>query len=173
MRLRSFLLVFALAPWTAALVAQEPAPPQPPESTQEPADEIKRIDCRISATRPGAVVAIDRGTIDGVAVGDRVLFYPKGGGTFEGGVIEVAERLAHLGAAGPLLDRADEFLDHGQRDVGLEQGDADLAGGGVDVRLGEPALAAEVLEGVREAVGERCKQEFVLGWSTGTVEGQE
>ena len=65
------------------------------------------------------------------------------------------QRLADLLAAGPLLDRGDELLDHGQRDVGLEQRDPDLARGGVDVGLGEPALAAEVLEGVGEAVGER------------------
>ena len=52
------------------------------------------------------------------------------------------------------LTARDELLDHGQRDVGLEQRDADLARGGVDVGLGELALAAEVLEGVGEAVGE-------------------
>ena len=51
--------------------------------------------------------------------------------------------LADLGAAGPLLDRRDERLDDGQRDVGLEQGDADLAGGRVDVGVGQPALAAQ------------------------------
>ena len=34
------------------------------------------------------------------------------------------QRLADLLAAGPLLDRVDELLDHGQRDVGLEQRDA-------------------------------------------------
>ena len=48
-----------------------------------------------------------------------------------------------LGAARPLLDRGDEVPDDGQRDVGLEQRDADLARGGVDVGLGEPTLAAQ------------------------------
>ena len=72
------------------------------------------------------------------------------------------QRTADLLAAGPLLDRGDELLDHGQRDVGLEQRDADLARGGVDVGLGEPALAAEVLEGVGEPVGESGEQVEVL-----------
>ncbi len=67
------------------------------------------------------------------------------------------ERAADLLAAGPLLDGADELLDHGQRDVGLEQRDPDLACRGVDVGVGEPSLAAEVLEGVGEPVGERGK----------------
>ena len=72
------------------------------------------------------------------------------------------QRAADLLAAGPLLDRGDELLDHGQRDVRLEQRDADLARGGVDVGVGEPALAAEVLEGVGEPVGECGEQVEVL-----------
>ena len=77
------------------------------------------------------------------------------------------QRPADLGAAGALLDRRDEVLDHGQRDVGLEQGEPDLARGGVDVGLGEPALAAEVLEGVGEAIGERGEHEWFLGCPDG------
>ena len=65
------------------------------------------------------------------------------------------QRLADLGAAGALLDRRDEVLDHGQRDVGLEQRQPDLAPGGVDVGLGQPPLAAEVLEGVGETIRKR------------------
>ena len=64
------------------------------------------------------------------------------------------EGAADLLGAGALLHRPDELLHHGQRDVGLEQRDADLARGGVDVGLGEPALAPQVLEGVGKAVGE-------------------
>ena len=56
------------------------------------------------------------------------------------------------------LTAPDELLDDRQRDVGLEQRDPDLARGGVDVGLGEPALPAEVLEGVGEAVGESGEQ---------------
>ncbi len=46
-------------------------------------------------------------------------------------------------AAGPLLDRRDELPHHGQRDVRLEQGDADLARGGVNVGGGQPPLPAQ------------------------------
>ena len=42
----------------------------------------------------------------------------------------------------------------GQRDVGLEQRDADLARGGVDVGVGQPALAAQAGEDLVQAVGE-------------------
>ena len=56
------------------------------------------------------------------------------------------ERLGHLGAARPLLEPADEGLDDRQRDVGLEQRDPDLARGGVDVGVGEPALAAQLVK---------------------------
>ena len=54
----------------------------------------------------------------------------------------------------PLLDRGDERADDGQRDVGLEQRDPDLAGGGVDVGFGQPALAAQRREDLVEPVGE-------------------
>ena len=53
----------------------------------------------------------------------------------------------------PLLDPGDEAADDLEVDVGLEQGDADLAEDLVDVGLGEAALAAEALEDALEAVG--------------------
>ena len=53
------------------------------------------------------------------------------------------ERTGHLGAPGALLDPVHERADHGQRDVGLEQRQPDLAGGGLDVGVGQPALAAQ------------------------------
>ena len=56
------------------------------------------------------------------------------------------ERLADLGAGGPLPDPVDELTDSRQRDVGLEQRDPDLTTRRVDVGLGEPALATKVLE---------------------------
>ena len=59
-----------------------------------------------------------------------------------------------LRARGALLDRGDELPDHRQRDVGLEQGDADLARGGVDVGVAQPALAAQAGEDLVEPVGE-------------------
>ncbi|GMA37010.1 hypothetical protein GCM10025876_32140 [Demequina litorisediminis] len=66
-----------------------------------------------------------------------------------------------------LPDVAGERADHGHRDVGVEQGAADLADGGVDVRLGQAALAPQVAERRREAVGEvgehRCPFEKRAG----------
>ena len=47
---------------------------------------------------------------------------------------------------GPLLDVGDELADDRHGDVGVEQGDPDLACDGVDVSLGESTLAAQVLE---------------------------
>ena len=67
------------------------------------------------------------------------------------------ERLADLGAEGALAHRAGELLDDGQRDVGVEQGEPDVADRRVDVGLREPALAAQVLEGRGQAVGQGCK----------------
>ena len=64
------------------------------------------------------------------------------------------QRAGHLRRQRALLDRRGELPHHGQGDVGLEQGGADLADGGVDVRLGQPALAAQSLEGRSEPVGE-------------------
>jgi hypothetical protein len=88
----------------------------------------------------------------------RRLRYAKSGPT----VILLADRLL-----GRLVD---ELPDDRQRDVGLEQRDPDLARGRVDVGLGEATLAAEVLEGLGEPVGERGEQvspRSVLGWSCG------
>ena len=65
--------------------------------------------------------------------------------------------LADLRAAGPLLDRGDERAHHRQRDVGLEQRDADLAGGGVDVVVGQPALAAQRGEDLVRAGWRGCR----------------
>ena len=65
------------------------------------------------------------------------------------------QRLRDLSALGPFAHRRDELLDDRERDVGLEQGHPDLAQGGVDVGVGEPALAAEVLERRGETVLER------------------
>ena len=64
------------------------------------------------------------------------------------------QRAGHLRRERPLLDRRGELADDRQGDVGLEQRRADLADGGVDVRLGQPALAAKALEGRGESVGE-------------------
>ena len=64
------------------------------------------------------------------------------------------ERLMDLGAFRPFLDPRDERLDHAEGDVGFQQRDPDFARGGVDVGVGQPALARERLEGGGEPIGE-------------------
>ncbi len=51
-----------------------------------------------------------------------------------------------LGAQGLGADVLDELRDDGEVDVGLEEGEADLAHGVGDVFVGDGALAAEVLK---------------------------
>src|SRR5690606_26227693 len=64
------------------------------------------------------------------------------------------ERLADLVAEGALAHAGGEVLDDVEGDIRVEQGAADLADGAVDIRGGQLALAAELLEGVAETVGE-------------------
>ena len=49
-----------------------------------------------------------------------------------------------------LLDRRDEVLDDRQRDVGFEQREPHLAQRVLDVVVGEPRLAAQPLDDVRQ-----------------------
>jgi hypothetical protein len=63
------------------------------------------------------------------------------------------ERAADLSAERPLADRRGELADDRQCDVGLEQGETDVADRGVDVGLGQPTLAPQVPEGDGQAVG--------------------
>ena len=62
-----------------------------------------------------------------------------------------------LGGHALLLAASHELLDHAEVDVCLEKRHADLAHGEVDVVLGQAALAAQLVEGVLEAVGERVE----------------
>jgi len=64
------------------------------------------------------------------------------------------QRPRHLGRQRPLLDRRAEQANNGQGDVGLEQGRADLPHRGIDIGLGQAALAAKALEGGGESVGQ-------------------
>ena len=57
-----------------------------------------------------------------------------------------------LFADGAGADVLDELVDDGEVDVGLEEGEADLADGVGDVLVGDGALAAEGLEGALEFV---------------------
>jgi hypothetical protein len=63
-----------------------------------------------------------------------------------------AEGGGDLFAHGAGADVLDELGDDGQVDVGLEEGEADLAEGVGDVLVGDGALAAEGLEGSLELV---------------------
>ncbi len=59
-----------------------------------------------------------------------------------------------LGAEGTLAHTAGEFADHGHGDVGVQEGAPDFADRGVNVRLGQAALATEILEGCCQPVRE-------------------
>ncbi len=52
---------------------------------------------------------------------------------------------------------ADELAHHGQRDVGFQQGQSDLARGGVDIGVGQPTLAAQARQGTGQPVGQGFK----------------
>ena len=62
------------------------------------------------------------------------------------------EALQHLGAEAALLQRLGEGFDDFEVDVGLEQGEADLAHRRVDVGLAQLAARADVGEGRLQAV---------------------
>ena len=64
------------------------------------------------------------------------------------------QRAGDLGAERPLAHAGGELPDHRHGDVGVQQGTPDLADRGVNVRLGEAALATEVLEGCCQPVRE-------------------
>jgi hypothetical protein len=64
------------------------------------------------------------------------------------------DRAKHM-LADRLLGRpVDELADHRQCDVGLEQGDPDLAHRRADIRLGQSAAAAKTVEDCAEAVAQ-------------------
>src|SRR5262249_52168663 len=59
-----------------------------------------------------------------------------------------------LGTDRPLAHARDEVLDDLEVDVGLEEGEADLAHRGVDVGLGHATAAGQPGEGLAEAIAE-------------------
>ncbi len=67
------------------------------------------------------------------------------------------EGLRDLVAERALAHSAGELLDDLEVDVGVEQRATDLANGAVDIRGAELAFAAQVLERIREAIGEVSK----------------
>ena len=57
-------------------------------------------------------------------------------------------------ADGLFADARDEVLDDLEVDVGLEEGEADLAHGGIDVGFADPAAAGQGAEGLAQALAE-------------------
>jgi len=55
---------------------------------------LERVELRVATAGTDGTVTIDRGRSDGLAAGDRVLFYPVGGGTYTGTVTRVEDRSA-------------------------------------------------------------------------------
>ena len=76
-------------------------------------------------------------------------------------VLRGGERVKHLGVKALLLAARHEVLDHAEVDVGLEQGEANLAHGDVDVILGETTLAAKLVKGVLETIGKRVEHSYI------------
>ena len=64
------------------------------------------------------------------------------------------ELLHHLPADGLLLDALRELLDDGKRDIGLEQGEADLPESGFQVVLGQMPFAPQLLEDALNSVAQ-------------------
>jgi hypothetical protein len=70
----------------------------------------------------------------------------------------------HLSRQGALPHGPGELADHGHRDVGVQQGTPDLTDRRVDVRLGQPTPGPEVLEGRRQAIGQRGEHSDLTMW---------
>ena len=64
------------------------------------------------------------------------------------------QAVEHLVADRPLADARDEVLDDLEVDVGLEQREPDLAHGGIDVGLADPAAAGQVAERLAQPLAE-------------------
>jgi hypothetical protein len=89
--LRALLSFLVTAIVTAALLA--------PARAQDDAG-FERIEARVTSVRPGQAV-IDRGSGDAVAVGDRVLFFTREGGRYEGTVVQVTDDTAVVELSDP------------------------------------------------------------------------
>ena len=63
------------------------------------------------------------------------------------------ERAQDVGAQAPLLHRRGERLDDLEVDVGLQQREADLAHGGIDVGLGQRAALPDIRQRALELLG--------------------
>ena len=85
---------------------------------------------------------------------------------------DLLARVEGLGAGGVdrlLAHRCGEGAHHGQGDVSLQEGAADLGDRGVDVGLSETTLAAQLVEGGGDAIGEVAEHAMVLPGAVGRV----
>ncbi len=81
-------VILSPAPASAAPQPQQPSGQQPgPQAGQQ------LVEVRVTSTQPRMAV-IDRGTADGLAKQDRVVFRPREGGRFEGTIVRIGERAA-------------------------------------------------------------------------------
>lgn len=71
------------------MIAFVPAAPEAVVVSQD----VVFVELRITSAAPRALV-VDRGTVDGLALGDRVTFAPRNAPVFEGRVVRVGERVA-------------------------------------------------------------------------------
>jgi hypothetical protein len=90
-------LLLALLPWAwpgSLAPAEEPAV----EAAQEPPSQSEgtvQLEVRVGSAERGWAL-VDRGSNDGLRVGDTVVFLPREGGTFTGTVSELEERAARV-----------------------------------------------------------------------------
>jgi len=120
--------------------AETPQPEAPEATPQEPDEPTtEKVSLRISQLRPGGVVLIDRGVDDGLAVGDRVVFYPPGTRAQAGRI-----RVADARSAEVQLDNRGALLQRGTRgfaQVPVERFGAEAGGEAVAGAI--PPAAAE------------------------------
>ncbi len=76
-----------------------------PQGTQDLSSEAQllRLDLRVQSELGPGRVRIDRGSNDGLQLGDIVFFHPLAGGTFPGSVIALQERTAQVELFDPAL----------------------------------------------------------------------
>ena len=139
-----------------ALVAQ-PAAELPGQGGLTGALETGEHDDRGAAVGPVDLPGLAAQDLDELLVDDLDDLLTRVEGLGTGGVDRL---LAYSGGEGTY---------HGQGDVGLEEGTADLGDRGVDVGLGETTFAAQLVEGGGDAIGEVAEHAMVLPGAVGRV----
>jgi hypothetical protein len=95
----SLILLGAWANTAFGALAPLPSAPR----IQEAGLELTPVPVRVIQSSPGGLLEIDRGELDGLRVGDRLVFSPRSSGTVEGRVLEVEERTAAVELLGSLV----------------------------------------------------------------------